>query len=184
MYNMSAPTGHVFIATSLDGFIARRDGDIEWLVSFPGTQGVDHGYDAFIADIDGLITGRGTYEKVLTMEPWYYNRPVVVLSRQLAGTEPPERLRGKVVFRDETPEEAMAHVAAEGWRRVYVDGGQVIQAFLRAGLIEDMVVTQVPILLGDGLPLFGRTDSDIRLTHQETRSFASGLVQSRFTVDR
>jgi dihydrofolate reductase len=175
-------TAHVFIAASLDGFIARRDGDIDWLVSHPGTAGEDHGYDAFIATVDGLIMGRGSYEKVLTFEVWPYDKPVVVLSRQLAGSAPPAALAGRVVFRDETPAEALAHVAAEGWRRVYVDGGKVIQAFLRAGLIADLIVTHIPVLLGEGLPLFGALDHDVKLTHRGTRSFPSGLVQSRYDV--
>ena len=176
------PTGHVFIAASLDGFIARTNGDIDWLVSHPGTAGEDHGYDAFMATVDGLIMGRGTFEKVRTFEPWPYDKPVVVLSGQLAGSAPPAALAGRVVFRDETPAEAMAHVAAEGWRRVYIDGGRVIQAFLRAGLIADLLVTRVPVLLGEGLPLFGALDHDVPLTHVSTRAFASGLVQSRYTV--
>jgi dihydrofolate reductase len=174
-------TGHVFIAASLDGFIARPDGDIDWLLGRDDGR-EDHGYDAFIASIDGLIMGRGAYEKVLTLGPWLYDKPVVVLSRQLAGSTPPDDLVGRVVFRDETPAEAMAHVSAEGWRRVYVDGGQVIQAFLREGLIADLIVTRIPVLLGQGLPLFGPTPQDIALTHLSTHSFDSGFVQSHYAV--
>jgi dihydrofolate reductase len=174
-------TGHVFIAASLDGFIARPDGDIDWLLGRDSGQ-EDHGYDAFIDTVDGLIMGRGTYEKVLTLGPWFYRKPVVVLSRVLAGTAVPEALVGRMSFRDETPAQAMAHVAAEGWKRAYVDGGKVIQAFLRERLIADLIVTRIPVLLGEGLPLFGPVATDVALTHLSTRSFASGFVQSHYAV--
>lgn len=174
-------TGHVFIATSLDGFIARNDGDIEWLLARDDPS-EDHGYNAFIEEIDVILMGRGTYEAVRDMRPWPYTRPVMVLSRSLAGHELPPELAGKVRFCDAAPEQALAMLEAEGCRRVYVDGGLVIQSFLRAGLISDMVVTTVPILLGEGRSLFGATDADIPLVHEETRAFASGLVQSRYRI--
>lgn len=90
-------TAHVFIATSLDGFIARPDGDIDWLLQ-RDDQSEDHGYLAFIADKDVIVMGRGSYEKVLTFDTWFYDRPVVVLSQQLAGSQVPEALEGKVRF--------------------------------------------------------------------------------------
>lgn len=174
-------TGHVFIATSLDGYIARPDGNIDWLLA-RDDPGEDHGYDDFIADKDMVVMGRGTYESVLGLDEWFYTRPVLVLSRQLAGTAVPERLAGKVRFADWTPEQAMAQLAREGVRRVYVDGGQVVQAFLRAGLIEDMVVTSVPVLLGAGRRLFGELAGDVPLQLMASRSFPSGLVQSAYRV--
>lgn len=174
-------TGHVFIATSLDGFIARPDGAIDWLVG-RDTGGEDHGYDAFIAGIDALVMGRGTFEAVAGFDPWPYAVPVLVLSRALAGTDVPERLRGKVAFADLSPRDAMARLAAEGAARVYVDGGQVVQAFLRAGLIADMVITRVPVLIGAGRSLFGEIGRDVALVHEATQAFPSGLVQSRYRV--
>lgn len=175
-------TGHVFIATSLDGFIAREDGDIGWLLE-RDDPAEDHGYDAFIETIDVILMGRGSYEGIRHAKPWPYIRPVVVLSASLKDRHPPEDLAGKVRFVDKPPEQAMAMLEAEGCRRVYVDGGRVIQSFLRARLISDMVITRVPVLLGQGRSLFGALPADIPLVHDETRVFASGLVQSRYRVE-
>lgn len=176
-------TGHVFIATSLDGFIARPDGDIGWLLERDDPT-EDHGYASFIADKDAIVMGRGSYEKVLTMGEWAYDRPVLVLSRQLAGTPVPEALQGKVRFSNCTPSDAMAQLASEGVRRVYVDGGQVVQSFLRDSLIADMVVTTVPVLIGTGIPLFGALPQDVSLALDSSRHFPSGLVQSTYRVLR
>jgi dihydrofolate reductase len=177
----SMATGHVFIAISLDGFIARPDGTLDWLVR-PEHEGEDHGYAEFIQKIDAIVMGRGTYEAVRGFDPWPYDKPVLVLSRRLAGTEPPAGLQGKVSFTDLSPQAAMDHLALQGAARVYVDGGQIVQAFLRAGLIADMVISQIPVLIGEGRSLFGATGSDLHFTHETTRSFPSGLVQSRYSL--
>lgn len=174
-------TGHVFIATSLDGFIARENGEIDWLLE-RDQPGEDHGYDDFIKDIDAIVMGRGTFEAVRGMGDWFYNRPVLVLSAGLAEQKVPAELAGKVRFTSKSPQEAMAMLEAEGRRRVYVDGGLVIQSFLALGMISDMVITRVPILLGTGRSLFGGIPRDISLTHILTRSFPSGLVQSSYAV--
>jgi dihydrofolate reductase len=175
-------SGHVFIATSLDGFIARPDGSIDWLPGLDSDPGESYGYDAFMASVDGLVMGRKSFEKVLSFSEWPYPKPVVVLSRSLAASSLREDLRGKVEFSSLAPAELMRDLARHGWRRVYVDGGQVIQSFLREGLISDMVITRVPVLLGEGLPLFGPLDADINLRHDETRAYPSGLVQSRYSI--
>lgn len=177
------PTAHVFIATSLDGYIARRDDDIDWLTGF-SALGEDHGYNAHIARMDGIIMGRGTYEKVATFEQWYYEKPVLVLSRSLDPKSVRDDLKDKVEILNATPEQAMELAAARGWQRIYADGGQLIQSFLRAGFVEDMIISRIPILLGDGIPLFGPLDQDIALDHVETKSFPSGLVQSHYRVRR
>ncbi|WGL81283.1 dihydrofolate reductase family protein [Enterobacter cloacae] len=176
-------TTHVFIAVSLDGYIARQDGDIGWLLQRDDPT-EDHGYDAFIADKDWIVMGRGSYEKVLTFDQWPYNRPVLVLSSQLADTEVPEALKGKVQFSRCTPKEALAELAAQNAHRVYLDGGQVIQSFLREGLVADMVITTVPVLIGSGEPLFGSLSRDIDFMLLSTRSFPSGLVQSHYRLTR
>lgn len=173
--------GHVFIATSLDGFIARDDGAIEWLLE-RDDPAENHGYDDFIEKIDAIVMGRGTFESIRDVKPWLYTRPVLVLSSTLADQPVPEELEAKVRFSGQSPKQAMALLEAEGCRHVYVDGGLVIQSFLQLGLIDDMTITQVPILLGSGRPLFGPTASDICLIHEETRSFPSGLVQSRYRL--
>ncbi|MBV5261642.1 dihydrofolate reductase [Synechococcus moorigangaii CMS01] len=175
-------TGHVFIATSLDGFIARKDGDIAWLLDRDNPD-EDHGYDAFIADIDIILMGRGTFEKMAAVRPWPYSLPVVVLSSTLSQSDVPDDLANKVRVANKAPEEAMHMLAVEGHRKVYVDGGLLIQSFLRAGLIADMVITSVPVLLGEGRRLFGKVAADIPLYLEEVKSFPSGLAQSRYRVE-
>lgn len=174
-------TAHVFIAISLDGFIARDDGDIAWLLERDDPT-EDHGYSAFIADKDVIVMGRGSYEKALTFDAWPYDRPVVVLSKRLADASVPQELKGKVRFSAAAPKEVMAQLAAQKVRRVYVDGGQVVQSFLRDGLIGDMVITTVPVLIGSGRSLFGTVCQDIDLALVSSRSFPSGLVQSTYRL--
>ncbi|WP_172331825.1 dihydrofolate reductase family protein [Mangrovicoccus sp. HB161399] len=174
-------SGHVFIAASLDGYIAREDGAIDWLERF-GETGEDHGYARFISGMDAIVMGRGTWETARHFEPWPYALPVLVLSQRLAGSPVPAGLEGRVRFSDASPAGAMALLAAEGHARAYVDGGQLITAFLRAGLIAGMTVTLVPLLLGSGRRLFGALPADLALRHEETRTFGSGLVQLRYRV--
>jgi dihydrofolate reductase len=175
------PSCHVFIATSLDGFIARQDGAIDWLLARDASE-EDHGYEQFISTIDVIVMGRGSYEKVLEFDPWPYERPVLVLSATLAGSPVPERLAGKVRVVALSPADALSMLHSEGCRRVYVDGGQLIQSFLRLGLIDDLVITTVPVLIGGGRPLFGALEADLSLAHEATVSFPSGLVQTRYRV--
>jgi dihydrofolate reductase len=174
-------TAHVFIATSLDGFIAREDGDIDWLLQRDDPT-EDHGYTAFIADKDLIVMGRGSYEKVLTLGTWPYDLPVLVLSKQLAGAAVPEGLKDKLRFSSLAPWDALEKLAQENVRRIYVDGGQLVQSFLRAGLVTDMVISTVPVLLGSGRPLFGALAQDIDLKLVSSRSFPSGLVQSSYRL--
>ena len=174
-------TAHVFIAISLDGFIARQDGGIDWLLQRDDPT-EDHGYAAFIADKDMIVMGRGSYEKVLTLDTWPYDRPVLVLSKQLADAPVPEALMGKVRFSSRAPKDAMENLAEQNVRRVYVDGGRLVQSFLRDGLVADMVITTVPVLLGSGRPLFGALSRDIDLKLVSSRSFPSGLVQSSYRL--
>ena len=168
----------VFIATSLDGFIARANGDLDWL---PPGGGEEHGYEAFIATVDALVIGRKTYETVLSFDTWPYGgKPVYVLSTSALVPSPPgavvEHLSG-------APAELVAQLAARGVGHVYVDGGITIQGFLQAGLIQRLIITRIPVLLGAGIPLFGPLPRDIRLSHVGTRQYASGLVQSEYVVD-
>lgn len=183
MTGPTVTTGHVFIATSLDGFIARDDGDIAWLES-ASAAGEDHGYERFVASVDGVVMGRGTYEKVLAFDRWPYRKPVVVMSRSLDPDAVPARLSGKAEIVAESPEATLRRLSMRGWTRAYIDGGQLVQSFLRAGLIDDMVITRVPVLLGSGRPLFGPLPRDVSLDHIETTAFPSGLVQSTYRVRR
>lgn len=176
-------TGHAFIGTSLDGFIARKNHDIAWLTDFP-TQGEDHGFEAHMARVDGVVMGRGTYDAIKHMRPWYYSKPVVVLSRTLTQADIPAETADKIEVMAAAPDAAMATFAARGWGAVYVDGGSVIQSFLRAGLIDELVISRIPVLIGEGIALFGALEADVMLEHAQTRAFPSGLVQSVYRVKR
>lgn len=168
----------VFIATSLDGFIARPDGSIDWLTE-RGEQAGDTGYDEFMAAVDTVVLGRNTYEKVLTFDFWpYEGKQVEVLSTTLAGNAD-ERI---IVHR--TLDGLVQTLNDRGAKRVYADGGRVVQTFLRAGLLNELTITVVPVLIGRGIPLFGELDHDITLTHNATRTLRAGLIQSDYTIHR
>ncbi len=172
-------SGHVFIATSLDGFVARKNHSLDWLMKQPAT-GEDYGYETFLSGVDGLVMGRGSYETVLGFDNWPYSKPVVVMSASLTDEDVPEGLKDKVRITDSSPTRILQELSELGWKRAYVDGGRVVGAFIRERLIEDIILTQVPILLGKGLRLFGELDQDADLELLSSRSFKSGMVQSHY----
>lgn len=169
--------GSVFVGVSVDGFLARHDDRLDFL---PEGGGEEHGYTEFMASVDALVIGRKTYEVVLRFPAWAYGRkPVYVLSTKPLAPAP----EGAVVERmSGEPAEIAAMLDARGVRHAYVDGGETIQAFLRAGLIQRLIVTRVPVLIGEGISLFGSTGRDIALRHVATRAYASGLVTSEYEV--
>ncbi|SED31552.1 dihydrofolate reductase family protein [Rhodobacter sp. 24-YEA-8] len=174
-------TGHVFIAASLDGFIATREGDVSWLTP-NGAESEDHGYNAFYDSIDGIIMGRGTWAVVSRFDPWPFDKPVIVLSGSLTQDDVPDMLRSGVRIWNMPPRDAMKKLAAEGWKKAYIDGGKLIQSCLAEDLIQDIILTRVPVLLGAGLPLFGDLPGMKPLKHLHSKSFASGLVQSHYQI--
>jgi dihydrofolate reductase len=170
-------TASVFIGISVDGFMARSNGDLDWL---PEDGGEPHGYDEFMASVDAIVIGRKTFEKVLTLGPWPYgDKRVVVLSSRPVDLS---AAGGVVEQMAGPPAEIASQLAASGARHVYVDGGITIQRFLNAGLIQRLIITRVPVLIGDGIPLFGTLPRDIRLRHVATRHYPSGLVQTEYQV--
>jgi dihydrofolate reductase len=168
----------VFVGTSVDGFIARPNGDLDFL---PAGGGEPHGYDEFMASVDALVIGRKTFETVLAFPSWPYgDKRVVVLSSRNVDLS---AVRGGVVEQmGGNPPEIVAKLAARGIQHIYVDGGITIQRFLRAGLVQRLTITRVPVIIGDGIPLFGELPRDIRLRHIATRHYASGLVKSEYEV--
>jgi len=172
----------VFIATSLDGFIARPDGSIDWLESASsGTDGEDFGCKAFMDSVDALIMGRNTFEKVLSFPDWPYgDKPVVVLSSSLETR--PDSVPDSVTLTSGSPQQIVERLMSEGMESFYVDGGVTIQRFLRAGLIDELTITLIPVLLGSGIPLFGPLDSDISLELVSSESFPCGFVQNKYRV--
>jgi dihydrofolate reductase len=171
-------TVSVFVGTSVDGYLARPNGALDFL---PAGGGEPHGYEEFIASVDALVIGRKTFETVLAFPEWPYGdkRVVVLSSRPLDFSG----VRGGVVEQMAgSPAEIVSKLAASGARHLYVDGGITIQGFLRAGLVERLVITRVPVLIGDGIPLFGALPHDLQLRHVATRHYPSGLVKSEYRV--
>jgi dihydrofolate reductase len=167
----------VFIGTSLDGFIARPNGAFDFL---PEGGGEPHGYNEFIATIDTIVIGRKTFETVLPMSPWPYGdkRVVVLSSRPIDFSA----AKGKAEQMAGSPAEIVKKLAATGANHLYIDGGITIQNFLRAGLIQRLTITRVPVLIGEGIPLFASLPHDIHLRHIATRHYPSGLVTSEYEV--
>ena len=167
----------VFVGTSLDGFIARADGSLDFL---PSGGGEPHGYDEFMATVDALLIGRKTYETVLGFDAWPYGKkPTFVLSSRSLAAAP----AGAVVERmSGSPVDIVSQLASRGIRHAYVDGGLTIQRFLQAGLIQRLTITRVPVLIGTGIPLFGALPRDIPLKHIATHQYASGLVKSEYEI--
>jgi dihydrofolate reductase len=168
----------VFIGTSVDGFIARPDGALDFL---PEGGGEPHGYTEFIASVDVIVIGRSTFETVLAFPAWPYGkkRVVVLSSREVDLSAVHD---GVVEQMSGEPAEIIAKLSATGATHVYLDGGITIQRFLRAGLVDRLIITRVPVLIGEGIPLFGRLAGDLRLRHIATRHYPSGLVQSEYAA--
>lgn len=168
----------VFVGTSVDGFIARTNGDLDFL---PEGGGEPHGYTEFIASVDAIVIGRNTFEKVLTFGDWPYgDKRVVVLSSRPVDLS--LAIGGVVEQMAGPPADIVSRLAASGAQHLYVDGGITIQRFLAAGLIQRLIITRVPVLIGDGIPLFGALPRDVRLRHVMTRHYPSGFVQSEYHV--
>jgi dihydrofolate reductase len=168
----------VFIGTSVDGFIARPDGRLDFL---PEGGGEPHSYNQFMAGIDAIVIGRKTFETVLAFPEWPYGKKrVVVLS---GGPLDLSAARGAVVEQmSGDPAEIVAKLAGSGAHDLYIDGGVTIQRFLRAGLIQRLIITRVPVLIGEGISLFGSLPRDVRLLHIATQHYPSGLVKSEYQI--
>jgi dihydrofolate reductase len=171
-------TVSVFIGTSVDGFIARPDGALDFL---PAGGGEPHGYDEFMASVDALVIGRKTFETVLAFPTWPYGQKrVVVLSSRPIDLS---RACGGIVEQmGGPPGEIVSKLSAGGAQHLYVDGGITIQRFLRAGLVQRLIITRVPVLIGQGIPLFSTLPHDIRLRHVATQHYPSGLVKTEYSV--
>jgi dihydrofolate reductase len=173
------PTVSVFVGISVDGFLARSDGALDFL-----SVGDDepHGYEEFIASVDAIVIGRATFETVLGFDEWPYGeRRVIVLSHRPLPTAPwPARFE----HWSGAPQDIVQRLVEAGVKHAYVDGGKTVAAFLRAGLVDRMTITRVPVLIGDGIPLFEALDRDVSLRHVETRTYPSGLVSTVYDVVR
>jgi dihydrofolate reductase len=171
-----------FIASSLDGFIARENGEVDWLAGDDVEESnEDYGFQKFMDSVDALVMGRKTFEMVISSGMWAYG-PKQVFVLTSTPLQLPEDFSGNVEALSGPPSEVVEKLTARGFKHIYVDGGQTIQGFINSGLIQRIIITSIPILIGTGIPLFGPINQDIRLKHIETQAFESGYVQSVYEV--
>jgi dihydrofolate reductase len=170
------PRCAVFIATSVDGYIARRDGTIDWLASVE-REGEDYGYKKFMSTVDTVVLGRNTYDFISREPSWpFQGKRVVVLTHRPASAK-----HGETFFAGK-PEQLLEQLAKKGVQNVYVDGGNAVRGFLSAGLIAQMTISVVPVVLGAGIPLFGDGIAESALVLEESRAFSTGLIQLRYRL--
>ncbi len=169
----------VFIATSIDGYIADKNGRIDWLNSIPNPTNDDMGYVEFTKEIDALVMGRKTFETVLGFDvDWPYDKPVFVLSNKLK--EIPESHKGKAFLVRGSLTEILNQINDRGFSRLYIDGGTTIRNFLKEDLIDEMILTTIPILLGGGSSLFGELSNELKFELIETRTFLNQITQNHY----
>lgn len=178
----------VFIACSLDGFIATKGGDISFLETVPNPDGEDAGYKEFFTRIDALVMGRRTFETVASFPEWPYDKPAFIISRAGSSVEKKyaENLKiGKVELVDGNTslKSIVKSLNDRGFMRLYIDGGQLIQSFLDDDLVDEMIITRIPVILGEGIPLFSNSGFR-KFHHVDTRIFLNELVQSKYVRSR
>lgn len=168
-----------FIATSLDGYIARPDQSIDWLENATSDATEDYGYEDFMSNITSVVMGRKTFQRILTFPEWpFQHQRVIVLSKTMK--EVPPSLRDSVQLFDGTSTQLVEILEAEGDTHIYVDGSRAIQSFISEGFLTDIILTTLPILIGDGISLFGDLPRDVHLDHVSTRAYQNGFVQSHY----
>jgi dihydrofolate reductase len=170
---------YVYIAASLDGFIATSSDGLDWLEEIPNPERSDFGYAAFMSSIDAIVMGRRTFQKVLTFDSWPYDKPVYVLSKSKVNI--PKKLMRKVKTIGGNPKEIVKQLREMGHQNLYIDGGITIQGFLEDDLIDEMIITRVPVLLGKGIPLFGELTRRLHFTHKKTEVINDMIVKSYYT---
>jgi dihydrofolate reductase len=172
----------VYIAASLDGFIARTDGSIDWLMEYPNPEKSDFGFASFLDRIDGIIMGRKTFEVVLGFAEWPYNKPVFVLTTSLK--EIPAHLRNKVELCQGDLKKLLAQLVNKGISDIYIDGGQTIQSFMKLDLIDELIISRIPIILGSGISLFKNLEAEYKFKHISTDVFSNGITKSHYLRER
>ncbi|MGB3692423.1 MAG: dihydrofolate reductase family protein [Spirulinaceae cyanobacterium] len=173
---------YVYIATSLDGFVATKDGGLDWLYDSPNPERSDYGYAEFMSRIDAIVMGRNTFEKILTFDEWPYEKPVFILSNSLSQL--PEDMLDKANIVSGDIKKLIEQLHQQGYRNLYVDGGSVIQSFLQEDMIDEIIIARIPILLGEGFPLFGRTEKVLNFRHKRTEIYNNTQVKSHYIRER
>lgn len=174
----------VFIGVSLDGFIAKLDGNIDWLneANKKVTSGEDFGFNSFLDSVDCIVMGRKTFEQVITFDEWAY-REIKMIVLTTKNIEIPNRLKGIVSTSSLSAAQLIKQLIDESIKHVYADGGLVIQDFLSSGLVNEITVTTVPILIGKGKSFSNSLTTDLNLTHLKTTVFNFGFVQNKYRID-
>ena len=168
----------VYIATSIDGFIAKKNGDINWLMDIPNPEGSDFGFNEFMNSVDAIVMGRLTYEQVLKFSEWPYIKPVFFLIS--TNISVPEFLNDKVNIIKGNPKSIIEKLNSMQYSNLYIDGGKTVQEFLKEDLIDELIITRISILLGDGIPLFSKLINDQKYEHLATEIFNNTLVKSHY----
>jgi len=171
----------VYIGTSLDGFIARKNGDIDWLTQFANDEAI-RAYEEFMSRVDAIVIGKGTFEKVLTFPTWPYEKKVFLLSTTIKQV--PDIVTDKITLLSMKPKEILSYLLSNGFSGIYVDGGKVIQSFLKEDLIDELIISKVPVLIGSGISLFDYLNIDLHFKHIHTQVSSNGLVRSYYERKR
>lgn len=173
----------MFIARSLDGYITDRNGGLDWLSSTPNPENLDFGYEKFMKNIDALVMGRISFETVCAFDcEWPYKKPVFVISKTLNAV--PEEYIDKVEIVKGSVTEIIEFIHQKGYSRLYIDGGATVQSFLKADLIDELIITTIPVLLGGGTPLFTDLPEEMEFEHLESTVFLNALVQDCYRRKR
>jgi len=173
---------YVYIATSLDGYIAEKDGGIDFLDKIPNPDKSDMGWNKFISKIDAIVMGKNSFQKVQSFGFWPYDRPVYVLSRSLRHV--PEDYQDKVTLLSGCPNEIVTDLSSKGHQHLYIDGGIVVQSFLKEDLVDYLIVTKIPVILGNGIPLFGNQENQLWFELEKTETHLQQLVTCHYKRTR
>jgi dihydrofolate reductase len=170
----------IFIACSIDGYIAKKDGNIDWLNNIPNENNNDYGFGEFINRMDGILMGRRTFEKIVEMnlKEWPYTKPVFVLSSKLSSVS--NDMKGKVEIINDNLENTLSKLKNNGINNIYVDGGKTIQSFLEKDLIDEMIISRISIILGEGIPLFGKINKEIEFVLEKTEYINKYIVMDYY----
>jgi len=173
---------YVYIAQSLDGYIADKNGNIDWLNDIPNPENSDFGFSDFINKIDAVVMGRNTFEKVQSFGMWPYTKPVYVVSSSLLNLSP--EFSGKAEILNLGPAKIIEKLKKDGLKNLYIDGGALIQSFLSEDLIDELIITSIPVLLGDGISLFGKLNNSLKFKFVKSEILNNYLVKNYYKRDK
>lgn len=172
----------IYIATTIDGYIASSDGGLDWLMNIPNPDNSDYGFNNFMSTVDAIVMGKNTFEKVLSFGEWPYSKRVFVLSNTLKKI--PEHLSNKSEIVHGTIPDILSNLNNRSFSNLYIDGGKTIQSFLKLDLIDEMIITRVSVLLGEGIPLFSSLDKFANFKVLKTEKLNNSLVKIHYIRDQ